>query len=318
MSVCCGSGLDVRMEEKMKLYIIGNGFDLGHNLHTKYWDFRLYLEKLYPEFLKQFEEHYYIYPNMTQDQKCNLLWNELETNLANIDEDIIISNSISIEMGLESGDIGIEDTLYQYFSAEYKYIRKLSKYLKQWVRTIKIRDTKKKSSLITDDSIYITFNYTAVLENVYNIKSSQITHIHGSLRNNDIDPVLGHGNFNRIKDIREKREKATILFDEKMISVCKALEDYYKKTFKDVNKYSFKLSCLSNYEISEICVIGHSLAGVDMPYFTEMDRMTNRKAIWKVYYYCPDEKSRLISNLVSIGIEEQRIQLLPSSMFYDL
>ena len=31
--------LSERIVKKMKLYIIGNGFDLGHNLHTKYWDF---------------------------------------------------------------------------------------------------------------------------------------------------------------------------------------------------------------------------------------------------------------------------------------
>ena len=28
------------------LFIIGNGFDIGHNLPTRYWDFRNYLEKL--------------------------------------------------------------------------------------------------------------------------------------------------------------------------------------------------------------------------------------------------------------------------------
>lgn len=56
----------------------------------------------------------YIYPNMSDDAKKKLLWNELETNLANIDEDIIIENATSIEMDLESGDVGIEDTLYDY------------------------------------------------------------------------------------------------------------------------------------------------------------------------------------------------------------
>ena len=33
-----------------------------------------------------------------------------------IDEDIIIENATSIEMDLESGDVGIEDTLYDYFT----------------------------------------------------------------------------------------------------------------------------------------------------------------------------------------------------------
>ena len=100
----------------MKLYIIGNGFDIAHGLPTQYWDFRTYLEHVAYDFLQAFEEHYYIYPNMSDDAKKKLLWNELETNLANIDEDIIIENATSIEMDLESGDVGIEDTLYDYFT----------------------------------------------------------------------------------------------------------------------------------------------------------------------------------------------------------
>jgi len=44
-------------KEKMKLYIIGNGFDREHGLATTYWDFRGYLESCYPDFLSEFEEH---------------------------------------------------------------------------------------------------------------------------------------------------------------------------------------------------------------------------------------------------------------------
>ena len=40
-----------------------------------------------------------------------MLWNDLETNLANISEEVIIEQAVSIDMGLESGDVGIEDTL---------------------------------------------------------------------------------------------------------------------------------------------------------------------------------------------------------------
>ena len=95
----------------MKLFIIGNGFDIGHSLPTRYWDFRTYLENRYPDFLYAFEERYYLYPKMPDEKKAELLWNELETNLANIDEDVIIENGISIDMNLDGGDVGIEDTL---------------------------------------------------------------------------------------------------------------------------------------------------------------------------------------------------------------
>ena len=121
---------------------------------------------MYPEFLYAFESHYYIYPANDEEAQKNLLWNELEKNLANIDEDVIIDDALQMDMALESGDVGIEDTLYEYFTEEYKYIERLAKYLKQWVRTIRIRDVKPKTSLINSfqEALYITFNYTAVLE----------------------------------------------------------------------------------------------------------------------------------------------------------
>ncbi|MEZ5451194.1 MAG: AbiH family protein, partial [Thiothrix sp.] len=62
----------------MDLYIIGNGFDIAHNLPTKYWDFRNFLDQVYPEFLNQFEEAYDIYPGMSTITKQNLLWNQFE------------------------------------------------------------------------------------------------------------------------------------------------------------------------------------------------------------------------------------------------
>ena len=57
----------------MKLYIIGNGFDIAHGLPTQYWDFRKYLEKVDYDFLRAFEMHYYIYPNMSDEAKKNLI-----------------------------------------------------------------------------------------------------------------------------------------------------------------------------------------------------------------------------------------------------
>ena len=303
----------------MKLFIIGNGFDMGHGLPTRYWDFRKYLEKVYPEFLYRFEEHYYIYPGTAIADKEKLLWNELETNLANIDEIEIIERGVSVDLNLEScGDMGIEDTLYQCFSNEFSYIEQLKQYLKRWVRTIKIRDTKKKSSLITNESFYITFNYTAVLENVYKISSSRITHIHGSLREYDIDPVLGHGNQERIEHMLKQEEEAERLFDEKRTSICRAVADYYKKTYKNVNLYAIELDRIDVKAIDEICVIGHSIAGVDKSYFTIIDYMTMGRLTWKVYYYRTEEKDRLKDNLRAAGVDSERIEMVSSSKFYDL
>lgn len=304
----------------MNLYIIGNGFDLGHGLPTTYWDFRTYLENLYPDFLRAFEEHYYIYTGMINEEKKKLLWNELESNLANIDEDIIIENAVGIDMNLESGDVGIEDTLYYYFRDEYSYIEQLAKYLKQWVRTIRIRDVGKKTTQLinTKEDLYITFNYTAVLETVYKIPQNRIVHIHGSLRERDGEPILGHGNMGRIEKIQESKKEAERIFDEKWSSICKVVEEYYMQTYKDVERYTFKLIDLTKNETEEIHVIGHSIAGVDRLYFKNIDVFSKGKPNWNIYYHRDDEEQKLLDNLLNCGIDRDRIKMVPSNQFYDL
>ena len=247
---------------------------------------------MYPEFLYAFESHYYIYPANYEEAQKNLLWNELEKNLANIDEDVIIDDALQMDIALESGDVGIEDTLYEYFTEEYKYIERLAKYLKQWVRTIRIRDVKPKTSLINNfqEALYITFNYTAVLERVYGISEGRIIHIHGSLRDHECDPVLGHGNIERIEQIDERLEEAGRMYDEKEISICKVIRDYYESTYKDVNRYVYKLSRVSNKNIDEIYVIGHSVAEVDLPYFRYIENCTHRQSNWIVYFLTKKKK----------------------------
>lgn len=304
----------------MRLFIIGNGFDRAHDLPTSYWDFRTYLQTHYPDFLEAFEQHYYIVPNDSEEFKKNLLWNDFETNLANIDEDIIIEDALGVEMGLESGDVGIEDTLRIHFRSEYQYIGKLAVYLKQWVKTIPLGATRPITSQIskTNKDIFITFNYTSVLEDTYQIDPDEVLHIHGSLRKNDDDPILGHGNRNRIEDIKAKRNEAIIWSDEKKVSICRVIEEYYNTTFKNVANYMHKLSSLYKYRPQEIVVIGHSVAGIDLPYYKKIDDLTNRTALWTVYYFDKAKKDSMQQALIEQGISHKRIHMVECANFYDL
>ena len=314
------SGRIYKKEVEMKLYIIGNGFDRAHNLPTRYWDFRTYLAQHYPDFLSSFEENYDVYEGMTDEQKGTLLWNELETNLANIKEDIIIEDATHIEMGLESGDVGIEETLRDYFEEHFDYIKKLEVYLKQWVRTIRIRDLNRFTSKFdkSQNDIFVTFNYTAVLETTYQIDEANVIHIHGSLRDNADDPILGHGNSNRIEDIKGRRNHADIKADEKESSICYVLQGYYQTTYKNVSNYMHKLNRLVTKKFDEIVVIGHSLAGVDLPYFRQLDVITNKKIKWIVYYFDEDKKQEMFDALISQGISGKRIEMRHCREFYDL
>ncbi len=57
----------------------------------------------------------------------------------------------------------------------------------------------------------MTFNYTSVLERVYQISSDRICHIHGRLTPYCKEkPVLGHGNADKINVYREKAKRAYV------------------------------------------------------------------------------------------------------------
>lgn len=315
----------------MKLFIIGNGFDLGHGLPTKYWDFRCFLKENYYDFLAEFERAYGFYQfeescsNIEQwrkeDQRSRekYLWSQFENNLPEIEEEAIISSCTGLDLGLESGDLYIEDMLRDYFVDQYGYIKKLSEYLKQWVESIRITGVPKCTTLINkkNDDIYVTFNYTRVLERTYHIPSGNILHIHGSLRLYDEDPIIGHSDKECIERIRERKEQADRMCDEKLMAICPVIEEYYRKTLKIL-----RISTLENFikgkTLVEVVVIGHSLADVDLPYFAEIDKLTEKELEWKVYCYNKEELADKKQRLLKVGVDEGRITLLSTDQFYDI
>ncbi|REE84549.1 abortive infection AbiH-like protein [Paenibacillus taihuensis] len=313
----------------MKLFIIGNGFDRGHDLRTTYWDFRTFLEDEHWQFLMSFEENYSLYPADTsapyyredvhKQSRGNLLWYELETNLANIDLDHIVDNADHMDLGLEN-EYDIIDTLDHYNASQYQYIEQLAIHLDEWVKTINLDNVRRRTTLISqnDEAIYITFNYTEVLEKVYQIDPYEVIHIHGSIREDDIEPVLGHGNLEIIDRMRDERHEAEGHQNEKAMSIRRAMEDYFRKTYKDIREYMLELSRLHGEDIDEIIVIGHSLSGVDIPYFKEIDHRTSKKASWIVHYFSPAEEKRMRESLLKCEIDKERIVMIQSNEFYDL
>ena len=58
----------------MKLYIIGNGFDIGHGIPCKYSDFYTYLESNREDVLEEMEQYYYV-------DSDSELWSDFERGL---------------------------------------------------------------------------------------------------------------------------------------------------------------------------------------------------------------------------------------------
>lgn len=301
----------------MNLFIIGNGFDLAHGLPTRYWDFRMFLEERYGVFLKDFEEKYYLWGKEVKE----LLWNDFEFNLANLEEDMLFEQMYqSTDLGLESGNVGIEDTLRYYFRDEFKYIEKLTTYLKDWIAEVnqELDGLNKRTSFIQESNqdIFINFNYTTTLEKVYDISRRNVLHIHGVV-DSEVDLVLGHSNTDRITYFFEKYREFQNQFDEQRAPIYNALAEYCSKTYKDVNKYIHQLFPLNFDSIQKVMIIGHSLSTVDLPYFKEIKESIGEEVEWNIYYYCENDIDILREQIKEIGVNEQQIQMIPSSEFYD-
>ncbi|MED4811999.1 bacteriophage abortive infection AbiH family protein [Bacillus atrophaeus] len=301
----------------MNLFIIGNGFDLAHGLPTRYWDFRMFLKEHYGIFLKDFEEKYYLWGKELK----KLLWNDFEFNLANLEEDMLFEQMYqSTDLGLESGNVGIEDTLRYYFEDEFKYIEKLTTYLKEWIEEVnqELDCLNKRTSFIQESNqdIFINFNYTTTLEDVYDIPRRNVLHIHGVV-DSEVDLVLGHSNSDRITYFFEKCREFQNQFDEQSAPIYNVLAEYCSKTYKDVNKYIHQLFSLNFDYIEKVMIIGHSLSTVDLLYFKEIKESIGEEVEWNIYYYCENDIDILREQIKEIGVNEQQIQMIPSSEFYD-
>ncbi|MBN1041473.1 hypothetical protein DVW07_05270 [Clostridium botulinum] len=313
----------------MKLFVIGNGFDIAHGLETSYGSFRDYLDEEDWEFLSKLEEMYGIrFPDFINDVKEKIwkesvkkyLWQDFEKNLSSIDETRIIECGECIDLGLESGDIGVEDTLNEYWENQYGFIKRLNEFIKLWSKQVNT-DTPRKTNRISEDTndLFITFNYTLLLEEVYNVDKYNILHIHGSIdENNDSPPVIGHGDYSKITEMKRISKESGEKFYEKKCSIYNAAANYLERTFKDVNYYiAIHIDFFSRLsDVDKIFVIGHSLGDVDIPYFKKIKENTKQDAIWNIYYHHDGDNIKFMNKIVSIGVKRGNIKMLKSEEFF--
>lgn len=298
----------------MKLIVIGNGFDLAHQLKTSYSDFRSYLEEQHPDFLISFEAEFPISPEE--------LWGNLEENLDNLR---ILDDwrSETYDLGLESGEIDFHDTVAPYYHNRFSYINKFSEMLHNWISTIDVTKTYRKTSQLSgaDDELFLSFNYTKTLVTIYRIPDENILHIHGCLNKDEL--IMGHGNQMGIDDLKKECDDPTWEFDDWAKAILPVLIHYLSITYKDTSRFTYYLSEFLKskiieigQELTKISVIGCSISPVDHPYFKFLDDLTKHQLEWEIYYYDNNDKNRIEKNLKSIGISLKRVIFKESSSFF--
>ncbi|PJJ67337.1 bacteriophage abortive infection AbiH family protein [Chryseobacterium geocarposphaerae] len=297
-----------------KLYIIGNGFDRYHDLPTNYSDFHIFVNKTNHDLENTFEEYFTF--NVKQSSNNQYLWTNFEYDLSTFNSKAFFDDINQIDILDENFKpsylFALEDDLEQETEI---LLNKIRDAFENWLTDLNLESAEKKLDL-EENSLFLSFNYTMTLEEVYQISSEKILHIHGDVENDQGSMIFGHN----------KTVKKQPLFDENSESTrtpfsdseANAQQTFFalQKPVKDTirNNHSFFKS-LS--KINDIIVLGHSLNSIDMPYFKMIKKYSNEAAKWKISYYSNDEKARHLKSLRKIGIQESRIEFFKMSD-YDL
>lgn len=319
-----------------KLFIIGNGFDIAHDLKTDYLYFKkfvyqqaygkddllealhsenaikLYLNMVDEEILQEEIEDYSIpemqmgpdgdlYPDdvdlykllyqlMGQITGTEKFWSDFEEKLADFkkvsiattdfwDDDGDFNGSLMANNANELGEILAKYVLYSLNKLFKLWIEET---YSDWKDRILTKGEESHSKLLKDtvlknsDALFINFNYTKTLEDLYKVPEEQVIHLHGIIGGNRF--IFGHGFYDEVNDFNP-------------LDVAAYLEEVVMELKKPVD------NVLTNYNelferlssVKEIYFIGFGIRSeqswVDSPYLKAIFKETPNADILLDSYY---------------------------------
>lgn len=293
----------------MRLFIIGNGFDLDHGLESSFFDFKSFLEENY---LPVFNRMYPVFPNVGEGKDGELVinpndsaqilyhlidtisdsddWSDFEKCLGEFDYHYILDlvekddiNPFHYYYNLEDMVSGLNTSL----------LYSVSELFSEWVQQIDLSNALKKYAFRSSD-LFLTFNYTYLLEEIYDINPSNICHIHGCLK--DGVCITGHNNKER-------------LFDDYDDLISFPIENIHNSLIKDtVGLYHLHLHFFKRVfdsDIDEIIIFGFSISDVDSYYLTQLFNNIDTTGI-RLYlspYEATHKSDLMIKALKSLGFK---------------
>jgi len=269
------------------LYIIGNGFDLYHNLPTSYSHFKDYLNKKdntsnTVSFLE------YIFRGS--------LWSDFEKSIGRPKIDVVYRLSQEEEKRLP--EFNKQKCALENICDALIQIKLL---FTEWVTYVKCLQYKcwKKLSITANDNIFLTFNYTQTLENVYNIPNEYICYIHDQCNGANKDTIGAVLNTERY--ICGCDRNASIEIQSENETIVEHIKYMTKNVDEIIQSPKWQKFIDKIISVQQIFVIGHSVSEVDHPYFEKIKALV-LNAQW--YYACTEAypEDNVKENLKSIGI----------------
>lgn len=295
----------------MKLFVIGNGFDISHGIPCGYANFYDYLKENKVDTLNVMEKFYNV-------DSSSDLWSDFENSLeANIIYDELTEIIFENVPNVASDDFSDSS----WYDAQISIKQECDELLKsirygfeEWIaslNTFKINKVYK----LDRSACYITFNYTDLLERKYNISPSNILHIHNKVGE---ELIFGHGKSSADFKVRQALygdENAFLNIDEngniESSSVVgherfaeNAVLTFYdkmrKKTEDVIQQHSSFFKSIS--EVDEVLILGHSYNEIDLPYYEKIAESVDKKARWILYYYSEKDKENAEKVMRQIGV----------------
>ena len=288
-----------------KLFIIGNGFDIHHGVPSKFGQFK--------EFVREQDSH--MFRTVEKYLPADENWSDLESALANIDVDFVVSELEQFMPGY--GADGWSDSGHHDFQFEVsRVVEGLSTELRarfgQWIRQLPIPTSATASSrlrTIDPAAIFFSFNYTSTLRDVYGVPDAHVLHIHGRADLPDSELILGHGwnpaerrSLNDRPDIEE--------MDTRLMEGHDILDRYFSKTFKPSPQVIAQNQPFFDrlVVVEEVSILGHSLPQVDELYYRRLLAIPAlASARWRLACIPDEDRNERTARLQELGLQSGRI-----------
>ena len=273
----------------MNAFIIGNGFDLAHGLPTSYSDFHSYLLEQFPNLNTNcmyvptpaigHHGEDVVSEEDTASLLCYLLngvcgddWKEFENALGEIDllecfDDLEEVYDRDGERNLWHEAYNNEDRASDLLCV----IPMIKVFFSEWIESVEPANKKMKgfSKLIDpENDLFITFNYTHTLEELYGCK--KVIHMHGEVGQ---EIIVGH---NGIKNYTEENSSIPIGCYDSLQNIYDGLR---KNTDEVISEHYGEIKGISDCE--KIYSYGFSYSDVDIPYIKVIcELVKNEKVSW--------------------------------------
>ena len=302
-----------------KLFVIGNGFDSAHDLPTSYDHFRKFLCDTYlngrtvedcmpmiptvsvghkgEDILDMERVAEFLVYIISEAEPDGSKWSDLEASLGRLDYDEAFE--FLPEERDRDGDINywrVSNNNADMASDLYKVISSVKDLFSEWVDTIEINDTEQKddfNNLVGAEDIFLTFNYTYTLEDLYGIDEKNVCHIHGG---QDGDILFGHGNT---EDYSSQYMNKHIGSENSLSMLDMILK---KDTVKALNEHLYFFDSI-DASIKEVYSIGFSFADVDLIYIKEICKRLSVDTVWFLNDYNSDDIPKFQKRLRECGFK---------------